>query len=102
MSDEVQPESKGGVSDEELEIAFAGPAHASDRFIVSLRPAGVRIAFCEQPSPATPPRFRSAVMLSYPDGVALYRLLQRMLREPEEILMGAEREAAESSESSNG
>ena len=98
MTDEAQPEVTSNVTAEDVDAAFSGPAHLANQFIVARGPAGVRIAFCEQESNETTPRFRSAVFLSFWDGIALYRMLQEALREPEEALNQLEAGVAEDSE----
>ena len=102
MPDEAQPEFTSDVTAEDSSIAFSGPAHLANQFFVALGPAGVRIAFCEQESAETSARFRSAVVLSFRDGIALYRLLQEALQEPEAALSQLEAEAADRSEADDG
>ena len=101
MPDEGESEATGDVTVEDVDAALSGPAHLANQFIVALVPAGVRIAFCEVESPESTPVFRSAVFLSFRDGIALYRLLQETLREPEAVLNRLEAEAAEDSEASD-
>ena len=66
------------VSNAELDIAFSGPAIASNRFFVTVGPT-VRIAFCEQLGPVIGPKFRTAVSLPIQDAVALMELLKQLL-----------------------
>ena len=101
VPDEAQSEVTSDVTAEDVNVAFSGPAHLANQFIVACVPAGVRIAFCEQASPETTARFRSAVVLSLQDGIALYRLLQEALQEPEAALRRLEAEAAETSEAND-
>lgn len=68
------------VSDDELAIAYSGPAVLANKFYVTLTPAGPRIAFTEVHGDQKP-QFRTAVVLPHPDAVALYELLGRMLKE---------------------
>ena len=60
-------------------IAFSGPALHSNRFFVNAWPNAVRIAFLENSDPANTPQFRSAVMLSLDDAVALQKLLGELI-----------------------
>jgi len=69
-----------GLSRSELEIAYAGPAKATNRFYVSIGVGGVRIAFAEQHDPDMAPKFRTAVMLPMPDALALRDLLNETLK----------------------
>ena len=96
MADEPKLGEVKPVSDRELEIAFSGLAAASNRFFISLRPGGVRIAFTEQRGPDREPVFRSAVMLSMQDGIALYRMLSEMLKDVEATIEKAEPALTES------
>ena len=98
MPDGGQLEVTSNVTAEDVNAAFSGPAHLANQVIVARGSAGVRISFCEQDSPETTPRFRSAVFLSFEDGIALYRMLQEALRETEAALSELEVEDAESPE----
>ncbi len=102
MPDEAEPEVTSDLTAAEASVAFSGPAHLANQVFVALGPGGVRIAFCEQESAEASPRFRSAVVLSFGDGIALYKLLQEALEEPEAALRQLEAEAAESSRASDG
>jgi hypothetical protein len=66
------------VTNSELDIAFSGPAIASNRFFVTVGPT-VRIAFCEQLGPNIGPKFRTAVSLPAQDAIALAELLKQLL-----------------------
>ena len=78
-------------SEEELRIAFDGPAIAANRYFINVGPAGVRIAFTEQ-RPPSPPIFRSAVMLAHQDAVNLKNLLVVLLKDVEEKIAAAAKE----------
>lgn len=66
----------------EADIANSGPAAWSNKFIVSTGHA-VRIAFLEQGGPTEPIFFRSAVMISHQDAIALKNLLVTVLADVE-------------------
>jgi hypothetical protein len=68
-----------GVSPEEIREAFTGPAIHSNRFLVTIHPSGVRIAFSEHNGVAEPPSLRTAVLLSHQDAIELANLLTQML-----------------------
>ena len=70
---EVQP-----VNVQEMEVSMSGPAVYVNKFIISISPAGTRIAFAEQ-GPDMPPVFRSAVLLNLADSFALAGLLKQLL-----------------------
>ncbi|MEP0708649.1 MAG: hypothetical protein ABJL17_08975 [Parvibaculum sp.] len=65
----------------ELTVAYSGPSFASNKFYVSMTPEGVRIAFTEVHPNIPGPQFRTAVMLSYNDGVSLMLLLRDMFEQ---------------------
>ncbi len=90
MSD---PKQRVAVSETELDIANSGPALLSNRFYVTVAPFGVRIAFTEQSNPQKPPAFRTAVVMSIQDGIALYKLMQDLLKEAEASIEKAKAEA---------
>ena len=102
VPDGAQPEVTSDVTAAEASVAFSGPAHLANQVFVALGPGGVRIAFCERESAETAAKFRSAVVLSFGDGIALYKLLQEALEEPEAALRQLEADAAESSEANDG
>jgi hypothetical protein len=87
MADVGKPEAvkASPVSEDELQIAFSGPAIASNKVYVTLSPGGIRIAFTEQRTSAAQPSFRSAVMMNFQDAIALRNLLSQILAnvEPE-------------------
>ena len=59
----ADPDKPVPVSEEELQIAFSGPAVAANKVYVTLNPAGVRITFTEQRNPKVVPVFRTAVLV---------------------------------------
>ena len=71
------------VSEQELEIAFLGPAMAANQFYVTVSASAVRIAFAEQSGPDKAPHFRTAAILSIRDGIGLRDLLSEMLKDAE-------------------
>jgi len=71
-----------------LDAAFDGPAYAVNRLFVTLGAGGVRVAFTEQRpfkegEEVPTPLFRTAVMLSPQDAIALRNLLTRTLADIE-------------------
>ncbi len=66
----------------EMKVAYDGPAFAANRCIISISPAGVRIAFTEQPDEDAP-EFRTAVMLPFVDAISLKNVLIRVLSDIE-------------------
>ncbi|PTQ78371.1 hypothetical protein C8R26_103133 [Nitrosomonas oligotropha] len=74
---------------DEFKIAHSGPAVLSNRFFISLGPWGVRIAFAEQHGESAEPIFRSAVVMPMEDGISLYKTLQELLKEPEDMIRKA-------------
>ena len=79
------------VSDDELRAAFAGPAFHSNKIYLSMMQGGARVAFMEQQGAAVSPTFRTAVLLSYPDVLALRDLITRLLSEIEPQIKEAEK-----------
>ncbi|MBW3098075.1 hypothetical protein [Pseudohoeflea coraliihabitans] len=67
------------VSQEELEIAYQGPAVFSNKFFLSITHSGLRVAFAEQNGEALPAQFRTAVVLPYQDALQLSKLLQKAI-----------------------
>lgn len=64
--------------------ALSGPAVLANRFFVTIGPSGVRIAFAEQFGPETKPTFRTAVVISFQDGIELSKLLAKFLEPVEQ------------------
>ena len=62
-------------TEEELSVAFDGPALAADRFFATASPSGVRLAFAEDERPDGRSHFRAAVMLSPAAAYALGQML---------------------------
>lgn len=79
------------VSEAEMRIAFEGSAIATNRTFITLGPGGVRIAFAEQQG-ASPPVFRSAVMLAYQDAISFKDVLTNLLKDVEEKIAAAAKE----------
>lgn len=67
------------VSEQELTIAFDGPATAVNKFYITITEMGVRIGFTEQFGEAVKPKFRAAVAMSFTDAQGLADLLHKML-----------------------
>ena len=85
MSNENKQPAKPPISDAEHRMIFSGPAPVANRFFVHT--AGwVRLTFAEQGTPNTVPAFRSAVVLSIADAVALVGLLANAL---EQVKLGS-------------
>jgi hypothetical protein len=76
------------ISEQEVAAAFSGAAPAANRFTVHLGNPGVRISFLEQIPGGTESVFRSAVTLHPIDAISLARLLNAMLKEIENDLLG--------------
>lgn len=81
------------ITDEELRAAFAGPAFHSNKMYVSNLATGTRIAFMEQHGKKVSPQFRTAIILAYPDAIALRDLLTRQLKDIEPEIEKAKEEA---------
>ena len=69
-------------TDAHTKTAFMGPAPAVNRFFASFAPTGLRLAFLEEGTDATP-YFRAAVTMSPQDGIGLYKMLQVALHDIE-------------------
>jgi hypothetical protein len=67
------------VTQQELRTAFDDPAVYSNKMLATNVSAGVRIAFMEQLGELVPAQVRAAVLLSFPDAIALRDLLNRQL-----------------------
>jgi hypothetical protein len=85
-----------GISQEEHEAAFSGPAVLANRFFVH-RGQMVRIAFAEQSAENKVPMFRTAVALTLTDAVALGIVLKTLLADIEKQM--AELQAAQATQS---
>jgi hypothetical protein len=90
-----------GISEQDLDAAFSGPAILINRFIVTLHPSGARLSFWERRAPDSPPEFRASVLLSYQDAIELSKLLTRMLQ-PIEAAIGSADGKAKVTGASNG
>jgi hypothetical protein len=64
----------------QAKTAFAGAAPAVNRFVATLGPTGLRVAFLEEDADTTP-YFRTAVTMHPQDGIALYKMLQGVLHD---------------------
>jgi len=83
MADDADDEKiRRDVSDEELDIAYSGPAPGANRFFVTMGSTGVRLAFAEESSRGKV-YFRNAVTLHPEDAIRLYRLIQDLLKDVE-------------------
>ena len=94
--EEPKEKPRGAVTEEDLAVAFSGPAPIANRFFITTTAHGVRIAFAEQSAPGKILSFRTAVALGVEDAISLYKLLQGMLKEVEAELERFEQESAES------
>lgn len=90
------------VSEQEMQIAYSGPALATNKFYVSFTPGGVRIAFTEINPQVPLPSFRTAVMLPLEDAMSLASVLKQMMDQyvvitpmPEEVKKSMESDGAE-------
>lgn len=79
-------EEKEGITPEEIDAVFSGPAPLANRFVATLHPSGVRIAFAEQIIAGGDSFFRTAVVLNYTDAIELYKVLQNLLKSIEQKL----------------
>ena len=77
------------VTPEELKVVFSGPALLTNRMFVTLDRYGVRIAFTEQKRDDVP-SFRTAVVMSLQDAIALRNLLDSRLKPIEAQIQSAE------------
>ena len=66
-----------GLSPDQAELAYDGPAVAASRTFITAGPGGVRLSFIDQRTPNSPLHFRAAVILSFQDAIALADLLQK-------------------------
>jgi hypothetical protein len=82
--------------EEELEIAFSGPAIAANKVYATRTNAGLRLAFTEQRNPTAAPIFRTAVLMPFQDAIGLRDLLSRLLRDIEMQLQKAVDESQKS------
>ena len=94
MADEKPPEKLDPtkpvpVSDEDVRASFAGPAFHTNKMFLTIVQAGVRLAFMEALGDKVPPSFRTAIVLSFPDAIALRDLLTRQLKDIEAQLQTA-------------
>ena len=71
---------KTELGENELEVAFSGPALATNQFFVSIGVDAMRLAFAERHGPDMKPKFRTAVIMSIPAAMKLCDLLNRKLK----------------------
>jgi hypothetical protein len=71
-----------GVSRKDADVANSGPAVWANKFIVVVGPM-VKLVFLEQGGQEEPLFFRSAVVMSHQDAIALKTLLNRTLADVE-------------------
>ena len=90
--------SAGAVSDEEMEAAYSVPAQLVSRFVLTVVPTGIRIAFGELVLLNKVALFRSAVAMSPEEAVELRDLLTKMLAPYEDHM----RNQAKASTNANG
>lgn len=81
------------ISDEELRVAFAGPAILANRILVTKTSAGLRMAFLEKLPDKVPSAYRTAVVVGYQDAISLKELLIQQLKEIEDQLAATDTEA---------
>ena len=79
----AETEEKKGLTPEEIDAVFSGPAPLANRFVATLHPSGVRMAFAEQIVTGGNSFFRTAVVLNYSDAIDLYKVLQTLLQNVE-------------------
>ena len=77
-------------TDEEMSVAFSGPAPGANRFWVTLGQPGVRIAFTEQVPNTNQQFFRTAVTLHPTDAISLYKTLAHLLQGIERLMVSVE------------
>lgn len=83
------------ISDEDLRMAFSGPAPLITRAFITKMGGGVRLSFLEENPGKVPAIFRAAVFLQYPDALALRDLLIRNLKDIQEMFEEAAEPAPE-------
>lgn len=74
---------KVDVTQEEMEIAFSGPALYCNKFYVTMSPVNMRLTFAENNPRIKLPQFRGAVSMSIGDAMELKALLERVLEDVE-------------------
>lgn len=79
----ITPQKRQPVSDAELVLSYEGASLHTNRFFASVVAAGLRLAFMEQYGQKVPPQFRTAVLMSVPDAIALRDMLNRVLKDLE-------------------
>lgn len=93
MADKKPEETPGEegrpLTEEELKIAYDGPAIAANRCFIVLAENGVRITFAEQDRGGII-HFRNAVALSIQQGISLKDTLSRLLGDVEKQIAAVE------------
>ncbi len=80
------------VSEEEIKESFAGPSFHSNKIVATGLGAGIRLTFMEIHPGKVSAKFRTSVILSYPDALELSDLLVRQLKDLEPDLRRAKEE----------
>ena len=75
------------LTEEELMVAFEGPAVSVNRCLISLGSTGVRMAFVEQGLNMSP-KFRAAVVMPLADAISLKKILTTLLADIEKQIEG--------------
>ena len=86
---EAKDSAKRDVTNEEMGIAFEGPAIFTNRVFITIGSGGVRIAFTEDRQDALA-AFRSAVILPIQSAISLKNILGELLKEHEEQIADME------------
>lgn len=94
MAEERPKDETLKVSDSEVAETLSGPAFHSNRLFCSTVAAGLRITFAEQLGERTAPAFRAAIIIAFPDAIALRDLLTHQLKEIEPQIKEMEKQAA--------
>jgi len=77
MADESRP-----LTEQELSLAYEGPAVSVNRVLITIGVAGVRIAFVEH-GKDVPPQFRTAIVMPIQDAISFKNVLAEMLTDIE-------------------
>ncbi len=101
MADDPKEDENRGLTEEELIVAYGGPALSANRCLLSLGSGGVRIAFAERHGENIE-NFRTAVTLPIQEAIALKDVLTRMLEDIEKQIGVAQVSIAESAPDENG
>lgn len=93
VSAELDKRPKSEILDGELLESFSGPAVLANRIFLTITGSGARLSFMEQHGDKVPPQFRTAVILSFEDALALRDLLERQLKDIEKSIKAAKADA---------